>query len=79
MNTVDLVHGSHRVFNPSATAQATPKPTVAHARRRAASEPSSSVFSPCHTALPPLRGGRHVPTHRDLLPFASITPEVTDV
>ncbi|WP_038842525.1 hypothetical protein [Salinispora arenicola] len=28
---------------------------------------------------PPLRGGRHVPGHRDLLAFASITPEAADV
>ncbi|OJF14757.1 hypothetical protein [Couchioplanes caeruleus] len=28
---------------------------------------------------PPLRGGRHVPAHRDLLAFASITPEAADV
>lgn len=28
---------------------------------------------------PPLRGGRHVPAHRDLLVFASMTPEAADV
>jgi hypothetical protein len=28
---------------------------------------------------PPLRGGRHVRAHRDLLAFASMTPEATDV
>jgi hypothetical protein len=28
---------------------------------------------------PPLRAGRHVPAHRDLLVFASITPEADDV
>ena len=30
-------------------------------------------------AYPPLRGGRHERAHRDLLAFASITPEATDV
>lgn len=29
-------------------------------------------------AYPPLRGGRHERAHRDLLAFASITPEATD-
>ena len=28
---------------------------------------------------PPLRGGRHVPAHRDLLAFASLTSEAADV